>query len=83
MTNNINTDLVEKLEEAAHDVWMEGKIKDGWAYSAVTDKARKLHACLVPYAVLAEADKQSDRDFVIGIPSILKRSGLKITPLTE
>lgn len=83
MTDNVNTDLVEKLAEAAHDVWMEGKIRDGWAYSAITDKARKLHACLVPYTALSETDKQSDRDFVIRIPLILKRAGLKIAPITE
>lgn len=38
----INHELMETLAEAAHDVWMEGKIRDGWAYSATTDKARKL-----------------------------------------
>lgn len=79
----IDADLVERLAEAAHDVWMEGKLRDGWAYSATTDKTRKLHACLVPYAQLSEADKQSDRDFVIGIPLILKRAGLRIEPLRD
>lgn len=81
MKDNINHDLLEKLAEAAHDVWMEGKLRDGWAYSATTDKGRKLHACLIPYRELSEADKQSDRDFVIGIPLILKRAGLRIEPL--
>lgn len=65
----------EELAEAAHGVWMEGKIRDGWVYAPATDKAAKQHSCLVPYAELSEADKQSDRDLVAGIPAILEKAG--------
>lgn len=78
MPIDIDHETMERLAEAAHDVWMYGKLRDGWAYSATTDKARKLHSCLVPYSRLSEADKQSDRDLVAGIPEILMRAGFKI-----
>jgi hypothetical protein len=70
---------IERMAEAAHDVWMEGKIRDGWVYAPVTDKAAKQHSCLVPYAELSEADKDSDRDLVRGIPTILEKAGYEIT----
>jgi hypothetical protein len=69
---------IEDMAEAAHDVWMEGKIRDGWTYAPVTDKAAKQHSCLVPYSELSEADKESDRDLVRGIPAILERAGYEV-----
>lgn len=67
--------VLEHLSNAAHEVWMEGKFRDGWVYAAVTNKELKLHSCLVPYDQLLEADKQSDRDLVVGIPAILAKAG--------
>jgi RyR domain len=69
---------LEKLAEAAHIVWMEGKLRDGWEYGALTDKTKKIHSCLVPYDQLSEADKQSDRDIVRRIQEILAVAGYKI-----
>lgn len=76
----MNSELIEKLAEAAHDIWVEGKVRDGWTFAPVTNKEAKQHACIVPYDQLSEADKQSDRDFVIGIPKILKRAGMMAVP---
>lgn len=69
---------IEEMAEAAHEVWMEGKIRDGWKYAPVTNKAAKQHSRLVPYAELSSADKESDRDFVRGIPAILKKAGYEM-----
>ncbi|MBN1364745.1 MAG: hypothetical protein JW976_08075 [Syntrophaceae bacterium] len=71
-------DAMENLAEAAHMVWMEGKLRNGWTYGPVTDKTKKIHSCLVPYNRLSEADKESDRDLVRGIPRILELAGYKI-----
>lgn len=68
----------ERLAEAAHVVWMEGKLCEGWKYGPVTDKEKKVHNCLVPYDQLSETDKESDRDMVRGIPRILAAAGYKI-----
>jgi len=69
---------IEVLAEAAHNVWMEDKISDGWTYAPVTDKAAKQHASLVPYSSLIEADKEGNRSFVRGIPAILAKAGCVI-----
>lgn len=71
----MNSEQLEVLAEAAHDVWVDGKLRDGWVYAPVTDKASKQHSCLIPYCGLSEADKQSDRDLVAGIPAILAKAG--------
>ena len=47
--NKSDAETLELLAEAAHKVWMEGKLRDGWKYGRVTDKAGKIHSCLVPY----------------------------------
>ncbi len=80
---NIDDETLELLAEAAHKVWMEGKIRDGWEFGTKTDKKAKIHSCLVPYDQLSETDKESDRDFVKGIPQILELAGFKIVKTTK
>lgn len=80
---NINKETMERLAEAAHKVWMKGKLRDGWRYGSITDKEKKIHSCLVPYSQLSEADKESDRDMVRGIPSILAAAGYKMVKTEE
>ncbi len=75
---DINNKTLELLAEAAHKVWMDGKLRDGWKYGPVTDKTKKIHHCLVPYSQLSESDKESDRDMVRGIPRILAVAGYKM-----
>lgn len=74
----IDKETLERLAEAAHVVWMEGKLRDGWKYGPVIDKPNKIHSCLVSYNQLSEVDKESDRDMVRGIPSILAAAGYKM-----
>lgn len=69
---------IEEMAEAAHDVWVESKIAEGFTYAPVTDKAAKQHSCLVPYDELSETDKESDRALVRGIPKILEKAGYEI-----
>lgn len=71
----LDQETLEKLAEAAHNVWMEGKLRDGWKYGPVTDKTKKTHNCLVPYSELTDADKESDRNMVRCIPRILAAAG--------
>jgi hypothetical protein len=80
---NLDTETLERLAEAAHKVWMEGKLRDGWKYGPETDKSKKNHSCLVPYNQLNETDKDSDRDMVRGIPKILSAAGFKIVRAEE
>ena len=50
--------LTEKLAENTHDVWAEGRIKDGWTYGEKRNDALKQHPCLVPYSELTESEKE-------------------------
>jgi len=74
---------LEQLAEAAHMVWMDGKLRDGWKYGTLTDKKKKIHSCLVPYGQLSEADKQSDRDIVRRFREILAVAGYKVIKADE
>ena len=75
---DIDKETLEQLAEAAHKIWMDGKIRDGWKYGPAIDKDKKIHNCLVPYAQLSESDKESDRDMVRGIPDILAAAGYQM-----
>ena len=81
--DDLDHGTLEQLAEAAHIVWMEGKLRDGWEYGTLTDKTKKIHSCLVPYDQLSDADKQSDRDIVRRIREILSAAGYKIIKAEE
>ncbi len=76
--DGMDEEMLEKLAEVVHVVWMEGRLRDGWTLGPVIDKEKKIHSCLVPYDQLSETDKESDRDVVRGIPKILAAAGCKI-----
>ena len=69
---------IEDMAQAAHEIWMAGKLRDGWTFAPITNKDAKQHSCLLPYDGLSEADKESDRDLVRGIPDILAKAGYEI-----
>lgn len=50
--------------EASHERWSKEKIDAGWVYGPITDKANKIHNCLVPYEQLPEFQQMKDRVFV-------------------
>jgi hypothetical protein len=75
---DIDKESLEQLAEAAHNVWMAGKIRDGWKWGSAINKEKKIHNCLVPYDQLSDSDKESDRDMVRGIPGILAAAGYKM-----
>ena len=49
--------LAEQIAENVHEVWSEGRIKDGWTYGPARDDAAKKHPCLLPYGELSESEK--------------------------
>lgn len=53
--------LAEEIAKNVHEVWSEGRMKDGWEYGNERNDAEKLHPCLVPYAELSETEKEYDR----------------------
>jgi hypothetical protein len=69
---------LELLAEAEHKRWMQSKFDDGWKYGPKTNRAKKLHQCLIPWKKLPEEEKEKDRVLVRGIPEILARAGYAI-----
>ena len=88
MPKPINTDdvvlsedlkaLTEELAKNTHDVWAEGRIKDGWTYGKKRDDAQKHHPCLVPYEELSDSEKEYDRNTAIETLKLIIKLGYKI-----
>lgn len=55
-------ELTEKIAENVHDVWAEGRIKQGWVYGERRDDEKKQNPCLVPYDELPDSEKEYDRN---------------------
>ena len=72
---------LEDLAKAEHERWMQFKLDECWVYAPETDKAKKLHKCMVSWDKLPEEEKEKDRDLVRGIPVILARAGYAIVEI--
>ncbi len=55
-------ELGELIAKNAHEVWAEGRTREGWTYGEQRDDAQKLHPCLIPYEELSESEKEYDRN---------------------
>jgi adenylate cyclase len=72
--------LVERLAESIHDNWAVRRISEGWSYGANRDDERKVHPDLVPYADLAESEKEYDRTTVRETVKGILALGFEIRP---
>ncbi|XP_053366812.1 ryanodine receptor 2 [Clarias gariepinus] len=58
--------MVDRLAENAHNVWARDRIRQGWTYGiqqvSVCDVKNKRNPRLVPYALLDERTKKSNKD---------------------
>jgi len=73
--------LVEPLAILEHDRWMAEKIRDGWTFAEKRDNDLLHHHLLVPYADLAEVEKEKDRVTVRNIPALLATAGYRVEAL--
>jgi hypothetical protein len=71
----LDKNLLEKLAEAAHDVFCEDLTSKGYKYGPVTQKSKKEHSLIKPYAELSEDDKEGNRNNVRDIPNKLASVG--------
>ncbi|MBN2007769.1 Ryanodine receptor Ryr [candidate division KSB1 bacterium] len=55
-------ELLERLAEHNHNVWVQQRINDGWSYGVVRDDRRREHPDLVAYDELPESEKEYDRN---------------------
>ncbi len=51
---------VETLAELEHIRWCRYHYLNNWRYASVTDKSRRLHNCLLPFAELSEEEQRKD-----------------------
>lgn len=72
-------ELTEKIAENVHDVWAEGRIKEGWTYGESRDDKNKKTPCLVPYKELPEEEKAYDRNTAFETVKLIISLGYKIS----
>jgi hypothetical protein len=72
--------LLEKLAQAAHEVFCEGLIAQGYRYGAQTNGKRKTHSSLLPYPDLPEEEKDQSRGNVRDIANKLTQAGYVMRP---
>jgi ryanodine receptor 2 len=70
--------LTEQLAEHTHDVWAQGRKKEGWTYGPKRNDDEKKHPCLVPYADLPEKEKDYDRNTALGTLKAILSLGYEI-----
>ena len=70
--------LAEEIAKNVHEVWSEGRMKEGWTYGKKRDDVRKHHPCLVPYENLTETEKEYDRNTTQETVKLITRRGFKI-----
>lgn len=56
----------------SHDLWMEFKEKDGWAFGEVKDEQAKTHPCMVPYDDLPLEIRFKDELFTAVVHAVLQ-----------
>ena len=53
--------LIERIAENIHNVWAADRIAEGWTYGVSEDPALKQNPAMVPYPLLDEKWKDSNR----------------------
>lgn len=69
--------ITEKIAKNVHDVWMKGRIKEGWTYGPERSDREHKHPYLIPYEKLAESEKDIDRNTAIEILRMINKLGFK------
>jgi hypothetical protein len=77
---DLEGELLEKLAQAAHEVFCEELGALGYSPGPTTDEERKTHSSLRPYTELPEAQKEQNRRTVRDIPNKLTRMGYVMIP---
>ena len=71
-------ELSELIAKNTHEVWSEGRIRDGWIRGEVRSDAEKTHPCLIPYEELPESEKEYDRNTSIQTLKLIVKLGYRI-----
>ena len=72
-------ELTEKIAENVHEIWAEGRIREGWSYGPARNDALKTTPCLLPYGELPEGEKEYDRKTAMETLKLIIALGYTIT----
>ncbi|KAM6184479.1 LOW QUALITY PROTEIN: ryanodine receptor 1-like, partial [Sarcoramphus papa] len=72
--------LVDRLAENGHNVWARDRVQQGWTYSTLQDIKNKRNPRLVPYHLLDERTKRTNRDSLCQAVRTLLGYGYNIEP---
>jgi len=75
---NLDKNLLEKLAEAAHEIFYEDLKIKGHTYRKSMENNKKEYNLLKPYAKLSEKEKESNRNNVRDIPNKLASVGYEM-----
>lgn len=71
-------ELCEKLAENCHEVWADGRVKQGWNFGPERNDEKKEHPCLIPYNELPENEKDYDRNTSMETLKLIIKLGYRI-----
>ena len=71
-------ELTEEIAENVHEVWAQGRIREGWTYGAERNDTKKETPCLVPYNQLPESEKTYDRNTALETVKLIVKLGYRI-----
>lgn len=77
LPNELNA-LAEEIAKNVHEVWAEGRMKEGWTFGEERDDAKKHHPCLVPYEELTDTEKEYDRNTSQETLKLIMKLGFRI-----
>lgn len=76
--NDTVLECAEILAKNTHEVWSQGRIKEGWTYGENRDNEKKTNPCLVAYEDLPESEKEYDRNTSLESIKVLIALGFDI-----
>lgn len=76
----LTPEILEKLSEAAHEIYCETRKADGFRYGPERNNEKKTHPLLIPYKDLPELYKEANRSNVRTVPQKLSAAGYIMIP---
>jgi len=76
----LTPEILEKLSEAAHDIFCKTRKADGFTYGSERNDRKKTHPLLIPYNDLPELYKEANRTNVRTVPQKLAAAGYIMIP---
>lgn len=76
-------ELREAIAENAHEVWAEGRQKEGWTYGPRRDDVLKQTPDMVAYSQLTDSEKQYDRNMAMNTLKLVKKLGYDLVKREE